>query len=50
MKQITSKQVAELLMLATYGVEGINEDTTLAEAIDFFNCHPGGLFELEVSE
>lgn len=48
MKQITSKQVAELLTLATYGVEGMDEDTTLAEAIDFFQNHPGGLFELEV--
>ncbi|WP_448968558.1 hypothetical protein [Latilactobacillus curvatus] len=47
MEQISSKQLAELITQATYGVEGINEDTTLAEAIDFFKCHPDGLFELE---
>ena len=47
MEQVTSKRLAELLTLAMYGAEGMDEDTTLAEAVEILSKRPGGLFELE---
>ncbi|WP_164882256.1 hypothetical protein [Latilactobacillus curvatus] len=47
MKQIKSNELADVLMLAMYGAEGMDEDTTLEEAVEILASRPGGLFEYE---
>lgn len=50
MKQIKSNELADVLTLAMYGAEGMDEDTTLEQAVEILNSNPNGLFEYEVTK
>lgn len=45
MKKIYTQELADVLMVAMYGVEGMDEDTTLEQAVAILENKPGGLFE-----
>ncbi|GEP20621.1 hypothetical protein P3T66_06655 [Latilactobacillus sakei] len=47
MKKIKSNELANVLMIAMYGVEGMDEGTTLEQAVEILNSKPNGLFEYE---